>query len=469
METALKNKLLGYLAISSFSFSYLILQTRAGLSVPIFVIIQFICLLFIAPHKKPLLIFVPIFILALNAFISGNDIWRLANFFVAIFLYSLMVLMISNDGELDISSNRFILSLVKNIFRPLAFLHIPVKWGVESGHCRANVIKRIIIGLLISLPCLIIIAVILSSADEIFSQNVNYILISFKQIFNSSWLLKLAGGLAAGFYLFGLIYLINQPYDEIHSDFNIEFNDLLIINIVLASVLLIYTMFAVIQFRYLFAASGELPYGLSYTYYARKGFFELLILSGVNILLILLVVKLSHDEVGLGSKLTKTLACYLCLLTFILLVSSFYRMWLYNFDSGLTRLRFMVFGFLIFEAIGLAFTFIYILKPEFNIIVVYLVIGLTYYLFLNIIPMDSLIAKSQIDRYLSTGQGDMEYTMTLSTDAAQQIARLLSSENSKLRLEAQNYFNNHKTQYEQLQQWQQFNISVEKCQRIITP
>ena len=71
MEKTLKTRLLFYLGISAISFLYLILAPKAGISVPIFIIIQFICLFFIVPQNKPLLIFIPIFILASNSFISG--------------------------------------------------------------------------------------------------------------------------------------------------------------------------------------------------------------------------------------------------------------------------------------------------------------------------------------------------------------------------------------------------------------
>lgn len=245
-----------------------------------------------------------------------------------------------------------------------------------------------------------------------------------------------------------------------------EYGDFVVINIVLGSIVSVYAIFAAIQFQYLFAGSGELPYGLSYTYYARRGFFELLFLSGVNILIMLLAVNWTRDEAGAGVSLAKTFCCALCLMTFILLASSYYRMWLYTLDGGLTRLRFLVFGFLVFEALGLAVTFIYILKPQFNIIAVYLALGLTYYLLLNLVPMDSIIARNQINRYFADGKGDTHYALSLSTDAAPEIARLLAAPNPRLADEARNYFTCRRGKYDQFPGWRKFNLSVERCRRI---
>jgi hypothetical protein len=226
-------------------------------------------------------------------------------------------------------------------------------------------------------------------------------------------------------------------------------------------------MFVVIQFRYLFAGVGNLPYGLDFAHYARRGFFELLFLTGLNILLILITVWLTKHQTGKWAKLTKILCCYLCAVTVILLASSFYRMWLYNADYGLTRLRFLVFGFLIFEAIGLIFTFFYIVKPKFNIVAVYLGIGLTYYLLLNVIPMDAIIARDQVNRYFNHGGGGVPYTLTLSADAAPQIARLQNSDDFITRSRADGYFTRNRNRYNHLQQgWRQWNFSVSRVNRL---
>ncbi|MBC7765781.1 MAG: hypothetical protein H7Y41_04790, partial [Hyphomonadaceae bacterium] len=89
-ENKLKIKLLSFAFITTLSFFYLVLPANAGLSVPIFVLLQFIGLFYTLPSKKPLWLFVPIFILSLNSYISGNEIWRESNFIIIIILYSIM-------------------------------------------------------------------------------------------------------------------------------------------------------------------------------------------------------------------------------------------------------------------------------------------------------------------------------------------------------------------------------------------
>jgi hypothetical protein len=262
-----------------------------------------------------------------------------------------------------------------------------------------------------------------------------------------------------------MLYYVNRKERE-----NVEFvpinairGDVVIINIVLGSVLVIYSVFVAIQFRYLFASPDNLPFGLNFVTYARRGFFELMVLAGINIFAILFTVWMTRIQDGRGAKLVKLFCFYLCAVTCVLLVSSFYRMWLYGSDDGLTRMRFMVFGFLIFKAFGLVATFVYIARPRFNIIAVYCVIALVYYMCLNIVPMDSIVARSQVDRYFATGRGGVHYILTLSPDVAPQAVRLLESDNAHTVLMVENYFLSRNFQYDS---WRQWNLSVDRFRQI---
>ena len=466
LENSLKIKLSLYLLISATGFTYLVLPQNAGVSVPVFVMLQFVCLCFIAPRKKPLLMFIPIFIISLNSFISANTMWRTPNLIVSCILYSVMALMLTGSFSLTEPSSRLFSRTIKQVFNPFRYFTEPVKWAFDASKqhraLSTGTALRVLIALIISVPCLAVLLALLSSADAIFSNNVSAFFNAIYDVINVTAFAKMLCGIIVGFYLFGLVYPVFQPVSETTSAKKKRNGDLLILNILLILILVVYTIFVVIQFKYLFANSSALPYGLTYTYYARRGFFELLLLTGLNITLILITTWLTRGRVGSWAYLTKVLSCYLCAVTMVLLISSFYRMWLYNADDGLTRLRFMVFGFLIFEAIGLLFTFIHIFVPKFNIIAVYACIALVYYLALNVVPMDSIIAKDQIDRYFETGRGGITYVVSaLSADAASQVARLKDIDDNMTGLNAGHYFTRISAGYEtHVPHWQSWNLSI---------
>ncbi|MBO5363909.1 MAG: DUF4173 domain-containing protein, partial [Clostridia bacterium] len=238
--------------------------------------------------------------------------------------------------------------------------------------------------------------------------------------------------------------------------------DLIIINVLLTSILLVYTLFVFIQFRYLFAGS-TLPEGLTYTEYARKGFFELLALTGVNIAIILTVTKITKHHQGGWLTFSKVLCHYLCAVTIVLLISSFYRMLLYTNDDGLTRLRFFVLGFLVFEAIGLLITFLYIAKSNFNLPLVYATLALGYYVLLNLIPTDNIIAKNQVDRYLKGERTEIDYVFTLSADAVPALEYLKeNTDDPSLKYNVDNFIHAQTTS-KIPKRWQRLNLSIERA------
>lgn len=465
MESTFQRNLLLYALISAVGFAYLILHENAGISVLVFAVIQIAGWYWLAPQKKALWYFVPIFILALNPLLSANPMWMLPNYVVITLLYSAMALTMTDRFPIKEDSLRFISKTIVNVFAPFEHFTLPLKWWSKTDADKSETAKKVLKGLALTAPFLLVIMIMLSSADDVFLKSSD----SFFQYIGNGvdvqMIAKALVGCIAGLYLLGLLYFTHYPKNEdnptaiTHKD-----GDLTVLNILLISVLAVYTLFVFIQFRYLFAG-GQLPYGLSYTEYARKGFFELLFLSGLNIVLILSTVNLTRSAQGLWAKITHYLCHYLCLVTIVLLVSSFYRMWLYSSFFGLTQLRFLVFGFLIFEAIGLLVTFFYIARPSFNIAAVYLGIGLVYYLLLNLTPMDAVIARNQVDRYLDKGKPGIEYVFSLSPDAAPQVARLLNSEKAdpKLRESARVYFERIGKRHEGSHDWRSYNLSFEKA------
>ena len=445
---------LAYGFISAASFSYFVLPEQAGVSVPLFIILQMICLWFLAPEKKRLWVMVPVLLISFHSLISANQMWRFSNIAVSVVLYGVMYTNFDRS---------FFVSLIDQLSSPVHYWNLPFQWGLEAGREKATVMKRILLALGITLPVLLILVAVLSSADMIFQKGIEAVWLGFLNWMNLTVFWKIIFGLLVGCYLLGALYYAHQKEKRTAAPMVTRQGDLLILTVMLGAVLVVYTVFCVIQFKYLFAGS-VLPYGLTYTTYARKGFFELLFLTGINIILILLTVFLTREKTGAGRMVTKLFCSYLCVVTLVLLSSSFYRMYLYCMDDGLTRLRFMVFGFLIFEAIGLFITFYYIFQPRFSMVSVYAAIALAYYVVLNLVPMDYFVAKSQVDMYLQGQREEVEYALTLSEDAAPQIIRLLDSDAKE---QAENYFERHQREKESIpRRWQRYNLSKSRCYQL---
>ena len=439
--TSLKTKQLIYFAVTLFTSIWLTMVGPPGIGILLFTAIQFFMIFYIIKTEKQfaahidtrgLWVFVPIGILSLNALISANSMWAFTNFVVTTFLYCLLAMSLL--GELNIlrAKEPFSLKLFSMFARPFRFFGMPIIILVHASKGKSKIIAKIAMGVLIALPCMMFLLIMLSMADEVFRTAVLDSVVWIFNILSFEWWLRTIGGLIAASYLFGLLHwLFASPQQKkasptaqpvVKEDFSI------VMSVVMLCIAAVYTMFAFIQFRYLFSGASNLPGGISPTDYARNGFFELCVLSALNVALILFYVYCTRDKTGAKAKFAKGLNIFFCALTFVLLISSFYRMVIYTNSDGFTQLRFMVFGFLIFEAVGLLITIYYILKPKFNMVGIYAAIALCYYLVLNVVPVDYFVAQSQVNRCLAGDTGGIRYVLTLSADAAPQIARLLDAE-----------------------------------------
>lgn len=420
-----KIKFMLYILFTAVSFFFLIMPDGAALGYLLFFALQAAALAFLLPKKRALLWFIPALVLGANRFISANTMFNAANVFVTAAVYSLTALAAA--GALELKKGSFPLDIVRGAVAPCGNITLPFKWiAALRKDVEDDKIKKILIGLLISLPCVIILIAILANADAVFQSGVTRVTDAIKNI-NFTIIYNIILSIAAALYLFCVV-LESHTAKKREYRFSLR-GDATVINILLLSLSAVYTVFIVIQFAYLFA--GRVPEGMNYSSYARRGFYELLFLTIVNILLILMSVSLTKDQPKKARTLTRICCFYLCAVTVVLAASSFYRMLLYSNSNGLTRLRFLVFGFLIFEAAGLLFTFFYIIHPRFNIIGCYAALAMCYYLLLNVVPMDYFIAKNQVDRSLSGSGNGLEYAFTLSADADSQLARLSGIDEAK--------------------------------------
>jgi len=453
-----------YLIISIISYIYLIMPQNAAVSVPVFTIIQFVMIYLILPKTGALVLFAPIFLVSLSYFTSQNYLLRPLNFIVLVCLYNAFALF--QSGEISAKDGLYTTfeKFTYNVFTPFSYFGLPFKKLSQTKNTKT--IRRVLLGVLISIPCILFLTIMLSSSDMVFSYKVGNFIKWAASLINLNALFKIIVGIFCGFYLFGLMYKTTIPKGKRVLAKNDLKADFLVLNIVLFSILAIYTLFVAIQFKYLFA-KGQLPSNLTYAQYARRGFFELVVLSVINTLINVAVGGVTKEAKNKWSYLTKFFNCYLCLVSFVLLSSSYYRMKLYSNEFGLTRLRYMVYVFLAAEAIGLAVTLYYIIRPRLNIIFTYALLALAYILILNLIPMDKIIAKNQIDKYLAGNKADIDYVLTLSADAAGEVERLLSCGDEKVRIASWEYFENHiKRQKSIPSRWQRWNLSGYKLERI---
>ena len=99
----------------------------------------------------------------------------------------------------------------------------------------------------------------------------------------------------------------------------------------------LYLVFSVIQIVYLFLGQMQLPDGYTYAEYAREGFFQLLAVSVLNLVIVLVCMEYFRE-----SRVLKAVLTVMSLCTFIMILSSGWRMIIYIRYYYLTFLRIFV-------------------------------------------------------------------------------------------------------------------------------
>lgn len=473
-----------YGLIIGISFDVFFYDKTLGISYPVFIVmILFILMASFWGSLKKLsnvgwLFAIPILLLASTFLIYSNQILKILNYLALPFLIIMFSTLVTGVNKSDWSDIRFIGDMIKRVFVPFGFIHKPFvtlfRINVRKGReGRSKVLPKVLLGILIAIPVLAIIIWLLSSADIVFKDLFTNIPVS-KIV--KHFLVVVSVFTYAACFLWSLLKAFDEREKSSYEKIKWKlFFDPVILLTILVLINIVYTIFSVIQFTYLFGGSSfVLPSSYTYAEYARRGFFELVVVSIINFGILLFGIVFVKKE---NKKMLTAIRAFLTLLvvfTFVLLSSAFYRMLVYEQAYGFTYLRVFVQTFMIMLFFLFIVNIIYIWYPKLPIIKSYFIISLAVYIIMNFANVDVIIAKNNISRYYETKQIDMIYLKGLSYDAVPEMQNLmLSVKDSSDPVEKQisenviEYFEDKKIELEDQKSWQSFNISRYKAEKII--
>jgi hypothetical protein len=173
------------------------------------------------------------------------------------------------------------------------------------------------------------------------------------------------------------------------------------VNIVLATVCILYIIFIACQLPYFFSAfTGSRPDGwLSYSEYARRGFFELCSIAAINLALLTAANVLSKKPRRENAVL-KIFNIVLALITLLLIATALSKMALYIGAFGLTMPRILPCVFMLLLAF-ICIAVIVMQKVKFSIARAALIAGAVLFTVLCLADMDGFVVRYNTDRYLA--------------------------------------------------------------------
>lgn len=293
---------------------------------------------------------------------------------------------------------------------------------VQSHVKHRDMWLRVSKGLIIAAPVLVIFGILFSHADLAFSQFIKgFVNITISERMMQHIVLLIFAFAAALSFLSYIFFPKQVEPESAHKgsiaatqpDRGIE------VMVFLGLIFALFLMFIGFQITYLFGGEASVASaGFTYAEYARRGFWELLVVA----MLSLLALLASEKYAGIESKRDRRFlipAIILIVEVGIIIASAFKRLSLYIDAYGMTMPRFYAAGFIILLSalfILLAVKFIKSKSEQFFAFGALLSIA-TFLIAVNFANPDSFIAKFNLNQYIKTGKIDVVYAGQLSADA----------------------------------------------------
>lgn len=270
----------------------------------------------------------------------------------------------------------------------------------------------LLIGLAVGIPLLVIVFALLATADGVLSYYLSRVFEDFNFF---SFVFIIAFTLL--FYSF-IYTLTTKKLHELDSEEKLPPIPGITMTVIISLLLAAYLMFTAVQFFYLTGIAG-LPAGMTYSQYAVSGFVQLIFVSLINLTLFGITLRYSG-----GFRAKKGLLIGLLVSTGVILYSAIARLSMYIATYGLTIARILPMWFMIFICAAVALCLVKLFVPRLNLLKTVFAALIGWYVCLNMLNLDAMIANSIVDSAAQKGeitQHDYEFvTESLSGDAAAQ-------------------------------------------------
>ena len=418
-----------FTAVYALFYAFCLYRNASGITYPFFVA-GTLCYFFLSmkklgvPYKKDSLFYViSILLLGISNCCTDSPqlLWMNK---LGIFLLTFILILHTVYYDAGWNLPKYLGAILRTMGKTIACLFSPLidlasfyDAQKQKKSDKKNYILYIMIGFSVSIPILIVMTVLLCSADVVFRsmmENLFYFDISLTGIFRVIFLIT-----TVFFVSYALLSaLCKKTVSEEVSEKRI--GEPIIAITVTGMLSVIYLLFSFIQIFYLFIGNMQLPDGYTYAAYARQGFFQLLAVCIINLILVLLCLHFFKDNLILKIILTVISGC-----TFIMILSSALRMFMYIATYNLTFLRFFVIWSLVVIFLLMTGITITIYFQRFPLFFYSVAVVTVFYIGLSFSHPDYWIARYNLnparDAYTeeySARTGDHYYLSTLSADAA---------------------------------------------------
>ncbi|MFJ7727608.1 DUF4153 domain-containing protein [Neobacillus sp. NPDC097160] len=412
--------LLGILAEESF------FRGQIGISYIVF-IIAFYAVFYWRYHRYAFshqrfgyLVLCCIWLLSVSYFLNNNMLFYALNIIVIPGLVIFHLVLVTSPKSFQWSQPAFVSYLFSRLLDALkynavfaAYLGKGMKRGVDDD--KLLVWKKVLIGVVISIPVLAVVLRLLMTADSQFERMVGGFPNWFRVVDAESFIRFFIILISTAAFFCLMQVLFQKQIKVMMQEANLQQLpklDAIISITVLILINIVYVLFTLVQFKYFF--SGTLQGDLTYADYARKGFFELLFVTMINLSITIVVVTFGDRGKNGIKRLTQLMLTILVLSSAVMLSSAFMRLSLYEDAYGFTFTRVLVHSFMIFLVVIFIYTLVKIWVEKLSLFHFYFITSLIYYTAITVVDLDKIVVKENMNRFEHTGKIDVHYLNSLS-------------------------------------------------------
>ncbi len=385
-------------------FSLVVYNNQAGVSYVVLMIGAILCVHYALWKKQGLpkrggkmLFFYEAALILLSISLCTTASWRIQTLdFLAMILLAASYIVHCFMEDRDWSIVDQLRAVGKVMLLPLA--HMPEPFSGASAYLEKKSLERkegkksdnlaaVLLGLVIAVPILLVVVGLLYSADLVFADMIQDIVGDWELADLLMEFVWRAFLLLFAYVVFFTVVSALQAGEVNYSKTDYRTMNPVTAITFMSLVAAVYVLFSGIQLIALVGRAG-LPEGVTYAEYAHEGFYQLVVVCVINLILVTFVQH--HFK---ANQILRAILTVVCGCTYIMIASSAMRMILYIEQYLLTFLRVFVLWFLVVLVILLTTILIGIYRSEFPVYRICLVSMTVLYLAFALLHPDYWVAR----------------------------------------------------------------------------
>lgn len=362
-------------------------------------------------------------------------------FFAAILILLLALVCFNGLVNHNIIGNRETMGVFYSAISSIGNIGVSLKSLFSNGDSGKKTMGKVMLGLLCAIPVLIIVVPLLIKSDDAFSGMMT-------SIFSNSgntFLTVLKAVFGAIISMFVISYGFSLKYNRLSKPRESKFTGIENAYIIsfLSAIATCYLLYLFSQLAYFFSAfKGFLPNeDITYSQYARKGFFEMCIIAVINLGVVFLSILLAKKQNGKVCVGIKVISTFVSAFTLIIIATAISKMVLYINEFGMTVLRVTTSAFMLFLSVVFIAVILRIFINKINIVKTALITAGIVVLLLGTVNVNALCAHYNYESYKEGRLKiiDIDTLYNLGDEGIPYVVKLACCDDRDVALEAQSY------------------------------